>query len=302
MINLAPVVLFVYNRPEHTSRTLKFLELNRLAHESRLIIFSDGPKMDSDIPKVTKVRKLINNINGFKSIEIIERPRNLGLANSVITGINEIFNTDEKVIVMEDDLECTPDFLDFMNESLNRYELDKDVFSVSAYSYPLTSLKDYPYSVYFSYRGSSWSWATWKDRWQSIDWDIKDSDRFIKDKKLQHAFNKGGDDLSAMLIKQINGLIDSWAIRFAYNAHKQNEIHLLASRSKVNNIGQDNSGTHSRRTSKYNVELLTEKYYIFPDNVALDDRFEKEIRHFFRRNVLKRIISNIRSYLKSASN
>lgn len=297
MESLAPIVLFVYNRPEHTSRTIACLKENTLAKDTKLIIYSDGPKKEHDLLKVREVRKILKEINGFKSVEIIERLTNMGLANSVITGVEEVFNDEDKIIVMEDDLECTSDFLDFMNSALNKYKNEQYIFSVSGYSYPLKSLQDYPYSAYLSYRGSSWSWATWKDRWNLIDWEIKDQQAFIEDKDLQSSFNRSGGDLSGMLIKQIKGTIDSWAIRFAYNAHKLNKVHVLASKSKVNNIGQDNSGTHSRSTKKYNVQLVSEALHTFPDFLTVNPGIEKEMKNFFHRSLVKRIISNIKQRL-----
>ena len=45
---LAPIALFVYNRPVHTLQTLVSLKNNDLAKESVLFIYADGPKPGSD--------------------------------------------------------------------------------------------------------------------------------------------------------------------------------------------------------------------------------------------------------------
>src|ERR1700730_8509030 len=121
MQNLAPIVLFVYNRPEHTRRTLSYLQKNLLAEESRLYIFSDGPKADDDKAKVEQVRQLIKEVTGFKALKIINRKENLGLANSIISGVTQLVNEYGKVIVFEDDLLSSPYTLQYFNEALTRY-------------------------------------------------------------------------------------------------------------------------------------------------------------------------------------
>jgi hypothetical protein len=221
------------------------------------------------------------------------------LANSVISGVSKVLEEHDKVVVVEDDLESTPDFLNFMNEALARYQKEPKVFSVTGYAYPFPAVSKVRESLYFSYRGSSWSWATWKDRWESIDWEIKDKDRFIEDRNLQERFNRGGADLSPMLKKQINGQVDSWAIRFAYNASKQNKLHAVASRAKINNIGQDNSGTHSKKTSKYDVVLQAEKEFIFPEKIEINPKIQRELEAFFKKNLLKKLLGKIRQVIKS---
>ncbi len=298
MADLAPLILFVYNRPEHTKKTISGLMQNRLAAETELYIFSDGPKTPSDEAKVNEVRQIVQAVTGFKKTELITGEKNKGLANSVISGVSTVFEKHDKVIVVEDDLESTSDFLDFMNQALGRYENEQNVFSVTGYAYPFKAVGSLAESAYFSYRGSSWSWATWKDRWQSIDWEIKDKNDFIPDENLRKVFNKGGADLSPMLIKQINGEVDSWAIRFAYNASKQNKLHAVASRAKINNIGQDNSGTHSKKTSKYDVVLQEEKEFVFPDTVEINPEIQRDLEDFFRKSAVKKLLSRIRGLIK----
>src|ERR1700712_976369 len=137
MQNLAPIALFVYNRPEHTRRTLSYLQKNLLADESRLFIFSDAPKTADDKAKVEEVRQLIKEVTGFKSVKIINRKENLGLANSIISGVTQLVNEYGKVIVFEDDLLSSPFTLQYFNEALTRYANEEKVMHIGAYMYDL---------------------------------------------------------------------------------------------------------------------------------------------------------------------
>ncbi len=165
-MDLAPIVLFVYNRPDLTKETLSALKKNTLASESELFIFSDGSKSEKDFDKVNEVRKLIKNINGFKSVRVFENKENKGLANSIIFGVTKIINKYGKIIVLEDDLITSKYFLKFMNEGLNFYKNNKKIGSITGYNKPshFMKFKNYDKDLYLSSRFSSWGWATWKDR------------------------------------------------------------------------------------------------------------------------------------------
>ena len=227
MENLAPIILFVYNRPEHIRRTAEYLLKNRLAESSKLFIFSDGPKNEKDEQKIAEVRRYLKSIRGFKEIKITEREKNLGLANSVISGVNQIFESYKKVIVLEDDIISSPSFLKYMNDALDFYKKDEKIFSISGYSYPIEIPDSYKNDIFISCRTSSWGWGTWKDRWEKVDWEVKDFDSFVRDKNAQSLFNQAGDDVTPMLKAQMWGKIDSWAIIWAYTHFKHNAFCLL---------------------------------------------------------------------------
>jgi hypothetical protein len=295
MQELAPIVLFVYNRSWHTEQTVNSLKENKLASESDLIIYSDGAKSENDENNVKKVRDFAEEITGFKSIQLINRKHNLGLARSVISGINEIFQNYEKVLVIEDDIVSSKSFLPFMNEALEIFENDKRIFSVSGYSCPIKIPNEYIEDTYISYRSSSWGWGTWKDRWFKADWEIKNYGEFKKDKHSQRIFNQGGEDLTPMLHSQMNSKIDSWAIKWAYAHFKNNAYCLFPVHSKVKNIGTDSSGTHSETTNKFDVLIDDdERSTRFNKELVLDNELVKNLQKFNRPNLYRRIKNRLR--------
>ncbi|MFH2030654.1 MAG: sugar transferase [Bacteroidota bacterium] len=292
MNNPAPIILFVYNRLAHLQQTVISLQANELSKESDLFIYSDGPKNDIDSLKVNSVREYLKTISGFKKIQIVEKDRNNGLANSVILGVSEILQKYLKVIVVEDDLRVSIDFLAFMNAALDFYADSPEIFSISGYNFPIEIPADYGNDVYLSYRASSWGWATWRNRWEKADWEVKDYQKFKKDRTAQHLFNRGGEDLTPMLHKQMKGTIDSWAIRWAYSHFKNGTYCLFPVISKVRNIGKDGSGTHSRITNIYNVNLSScEVNITFDMKLNLNDVIIKNIRKFIRPSLIRRIIN-----------
>jgi hypothetical protein len=254
-VSWAPIVLFTYDRPGHTRQTLEALAANEGAGESELFVYSDGPKTPDHTDSVGEVREYVRSVTGFKSVTVIEREGNLGLANSVLAGVTEVLTRSHSVVVLEDDLLTTRNFLAFVNSALSTYEGRPDVFSVTGYNYPLETPAGYREDAYLSYRSSSWGWGTWRDRWVEVDWTVGDYDEFLRDPGAQELFRRGGDDLAQMLELQMSGQLDSWSIRFDYAHYKHDAFCVHPVVSKVQNIGFDGSGVHCDHSDDYIVEL-----------------------------------------------
>ncbi len=291
-MNLAPIILFVYNRPEHTKKTVEALKLNQFASDSVLFVFSDANKNENDKNFVLEVRELIKRITGFNSIKIIEREKNLGLANSIISGVTEIINTYGRAIVLEDDIVTSPYFLKFMNEALEFYKDDKRIYSISGYNFPIKIPKSYHHQVYISPRPSSWGWATWKDRWENAIWNPQDSFDIKNSLLLKNLMDKAGKDLVPMLLKAVEGKISSWAVKWAFTHLKYESYCLYPIHSFVKNIGADASGTNfNTSTKKYDVEFIDANENI---ELANESSINKEIQD----QILKIVRPGLLSYLK----
>lgn len=299
-MNLAPIILFVYNRPEHTKKTLQALSSNLLAKESSLFIYSDGPKDENEIQKVQKVREIIKGCDGFLKVNIIERNKNLGLANNIRDGVTEIVNKYNSVIVLEDDLLTSTDFLTFMNSALNYYRSFENIYSISGYNFPMLKPARYNYDVFCSHRFISWGWGTWVNSWNKIDWRLSSFDQFINDKKIQKKFNNGGDDLSNMLFSQVNGRIDSWAIIWLYTHFMNNAYTICPIQSKVFNIGFDGTGKHCRieHRPQTTLQRSTKKSYSFLENIFIDDYFVRIIRNFHKDSNKRKMYNLLKKFIK----
>lgn len=246
--NLAPVILFLYNRLDHTKRTVEALQRNDLAAESDLYVFCDGPKQNAtseQLLKVQEVQSFAEHITGFRNVFIKKQSQNKGLANSVISGVSEVTKKYGRVIVVEDDIVTHPFFLRFMNDALVFYGNDKRIFTIGGMTDKIDIPKNYKKDVLVSQRVESWGWATWADRWFSAEWDISKYSIWGRNqKKGIKQLCRGGDDLWRMLQMQNQKKIDSWAVRWQYNMSNQNKYCLRPVLSFVVNVGLDGSGVH----------------------------------------------------------
>jgi hypothetical protein len=287
MQNLAPIALFVYNRPEHTRRTLKFLQQNLLAEESRLFIFADGAARVQDEENVSQVRELVKGITGFKKVEVIERARNFGLANSIIDGVSRLVNEYGSIIVFEDDLISSPYTLQYFNNALNRYETEERVMHIGAYMYPLTKLtgphnkQDLP-ETFFYRAATSWGWATWARAWKDFEPDIDQLFTRFNSRKI-HEFSIENNMNFWNQMKEFKaGKNNSWAIRWYASIFLKGGLTLNPSESLVNNIGHDGSGVHSGINDMYNVVVNHKPVTCFPDTIEENKIAYQAIKNFLR--------------------
>jgi hypothetical protein len=187
------------------------------------------------------------------------------------------------VIVVEDDLQFSPYFLSYMNEALDRYASDSRVYSVGGYSPPLRMPENYAADSYLSFRCCTWGWATWRDRWEKVDWEISDYVSFANSPSQIARFNRGGDDMSHLLKLQMSGKISSWGIRWDY-AHFENEAYCFRpTRSIVGNTGNDGSGIHCGETNKYDVVINMQPSFSFPEpgRLSINDEINRRFASFY---------------------
>lgn len=292
MKNLAPIVLFVYNRPKHTQDMIEALAKNNFAKESDVYIFSDNTKKEKDIENVRKVRTYIDSIkqkNWFANVYIEKAEKNKGLAKSVINGVTRVINKYDKVIVLEDDLIPSKVFLEYMNKALDFYEKKESIWSISGYNIPIQIPKNYKFDIYLGYRGCSWGWATWKDRWNTVDWKVSDYKEFKNNYKKRKQMNRGGPDMAQMLDSQMQGLCDSWAIRWCYEQSKQNKYTIYPVKSLVINQGLDGTGTHSGTTKDFDVEI-SERIPELYNNLPVDKEITTNFYNKYKLGIKQKII------------
>lgn len=283
---LAPIVLFVYNRPHHTKEVINSLLKNPLSKDSELFIFSDFQKSLADETSVNECRRYIQNIastypDGFKKVNIILRDRNFGLADSIIDGISKIVNEYGKVIVLEDDIVVSEVFLDYMNASLDRYETQQKVWAISAWNYPIE--QDGLGDSFFWRIPHCWGWATWKDRWQYYKRDIKWIEKNFTKEDIKAISLDGCSPYWEHFVANQKGIIKTWAIFNYLISHKHNALTLMPSLSYIKQIGFDGSGTNCDDDDSLNSKTINTKFPIkFPEKIEESSLALSRIQNFHK--------------------
>jgi len=283
----APIVLFVYNRPEHTRRTIESLLRNPLAAQSELIVYADGPNNQSDRALVGKVRDFLQGVTGFRNLTIKVSENNQGLARSIIEGVTNVINEYGRVIVLEDDLVVAPYFLAYMNDALEYYADVEQVMHVSGYWHPVgPPVRE---ESFFLRVPSSWGWATWSRAWSFFKKDAGDLiQRFSVEDIVRFNFD-GACDFWEQVRHNRQGKASTWAIFWYATIFEKNGLCLYPPQSLVNNIGHDGSGVHCLVTNTYHVDLSDEPIINFSNDLTENTEELLRLKAFYAENRVGRL-------------
>lgn len=295
----APILLFVYNRPEHTRRVIESLKANAEAADSELFIYADQARSETDIQQVSEVRRLIRSTDGFKQVTVIEREKNWGLARNVIDGVTTQVNAHGRVIVLEDDLVVAPHFLRFMNDALEMYKNEEKVGHIQACDF--TKDPSLPDTFLIRWTGS-WGWATWERAWKHFNPDGKELLSRLEERHLTRYFDFNGNyPFTRMLRRQIAGKNNSWAIRWNASLFLDGILSLNVGRSLVQNTGFDGSGTNCGGGGLYASDLWMNPLPVSPISPVEENKEARKVfeRYYRRTNCFwAKAIRRIRRTLK----
>ncbi|HYA42159.1 MAG TPA: glycosyltransferase [Syntrophobacteraceae bacterium] len=298
----APVALFAYNRPDHLRRTVEALAKNDLASETRLIVFSDGNRSEADARAVAEVRKYLAGASSFESVTVHERPRNFGLADSIVDGVTSTMELYERVIVLEDDILTSPVFLSYMNDALERYANEQKVMHITGYMFDI-DWKGLP-ETFFMRQSSCLGWATWKRAWKHFHRNGADYINRFTPVDI-HRFNlDGAYDYWSQLLANYQGTMKTWAVFWYACVFSKGGLCLHPRTSLVEHIGNDGSGTNcgssqvSHRTTPASVGPIRFFPELIEEHPEAISRVQQSLSHLFgkdshRRNSLRRLVKRI---------
>lgn len=326
---LAPIIVFAYDRPDHLSQTLSALSQNDLAAESILYVYCDGArewggetaqppkwngnyitrrygvmccsKEDYDVylKRIAKTRNVAYEQAGFKEVRVIEREKNIGLADNIVGAVTEIVNQFGRVIAFEDDIVATRGCLTYLNEALELYKDDEQVMHVSAWMYP--NKGQFPTTFFYDSPYPAGGWATWKRAWQHFNPDTADHVHYWQGRWSDFDI-EGEDYLSRQLIGNLNGTLKTWYIKWYSSMRRMRGLCLYPGTAMSNNIGWDDSGETSLPTNRYHIERPAEYTKVKRIPIIRNKKAYKYIRiwysgHWYSRHNRIRLYNQIRKLL-----
>ncbi|GKX65512.1 glycosyltransferase family 2 protein [Inconstantimicrobium mannanitabidum] len=277
-MELAPIALFGYNRPNHIQMTIDALKKNELADKSILYVFLDGCRTSDDLDKINEVKRIVSQISGFKKCILFESSENKGVDRSIREGISYVLENHRRVIVVEDDIITSSKFLRFMNEALSYYEKYNHITSIGGFNFANSIPQYYNEDIYLSLRSCSWGWATWKDRWEEVTWNVDVYDKFRKNRNLVEKFNQCGEDFTEMLEQQLEGKLNAWDVYFCFNQMIRNKYTIIPVKSLTKNIGLDGSGIHCSNTNQFELDVDDDFQWSFSEKLQINNDIMNQIR------------------------
>jgi hypothetical protein len=281
MTNLAPIIVFCYNRPDHLEQTLDTLSRNELADLSTLYIYCDGPKegaSEEQRQKINEVRQVARKRQWCKEVHVVEREENVGLMNNIVGAVTEIVNQYGRVITMEDDIITSKGYLRFMNEALELYKDDEQVMHISGYMWPHKHRLPDTFFYEVPYPGGGW--ATWQRAWKHYTDDTKSLYDYWCTRWDE--FNKFGDNyLQKQLEANYHGTMKTWFIKWHAVMLMRGALTLFPGQSLTNNIGFDDQATNCYTTDKFDVVPVD---YVKVERIPIKEnkRAAREIYAFYQ--------------------
>lgn len=281
--DLAPVLIVTYSRLEHLRKTISSLRGNILADQTDLFVASDQARTEADAEKVAAVRDYLKSIDGFGSVTVFERDKNLGAAESTFSALEVILAKYDRFILMEDDIVTAPGYLSFVNEAFRLYGGNGGVFSIAGYCPPISIPRSYKYDAFFLGRMNAWGCALTKERYLSVPRQItrEEYSAIADSKELSLALAKGGGkDVLEMLKLVASGSLDAWDVRCMYTQFMKHQMTVYPTQSLIQNIGFDGSGVHCGKTDRFDVNLSGKISFRFPEKIDVDRRIVREYLKF----------------------
>jgi len=301
---MTPIILFTYNRPHHARQALESLALCKRFEECKLFIHCDGPKSPDQINNVITTQQVVKSYAQILDADIIIQKKNIGLVNSIVSGVTDLCNRFGRVIVIEDDLVVCPSFIDYMLQALDRYQNVEKIYQISGFMFPIDYSKHQ--DAFFLPFTTTWGWATWDRAWRIFDWNATGYQKLLSHKKIRKRFDLDGSySYYEMLINRFSGKNDSWGILWYYAVFSAEGLVLYPERTLVYNCGFDGTGTHCGYSMDcrepqpiIKFDTYPQCYFVnFPKKIAVDKENFDRIKKYFKRingNIIQRLLRKIK--------
>jgi hypothetical protein len=296
----APVLLIIFNRPDYTTISFKAI---RKAKPKKLYVFADGPRTGNNSDRINceKAQEIVKNIDWDCDTKYRFLDQNLGCGYGPSTAISWAFESEDRLIILEDDCISSISFFNYCNHCLDKYFNNERIWVISGWSDHENSKYFYNQDYIFTHYGHTMGWATWKRCWNNFDIDMKKWPVFIKQGGFLNTFLSKEEGiffnkLYSRLACDKNLNSHSWDYQHVLGIHTNGGISIVSSKNLVQNIGI--IGTHSKKTRKYHTLTASEEFKIEKEPEFVLVNREYDLMHFKttinpRTFPLKRVINKL---------
>lgn len=288
----APIVIPTLNRFDKLKKCLDSLQNNTHADESDVFIFVDYPPSEKYVLGYHKIKDYLTTEQfAFKSLNVVYRDHNFGANQNILEAYKEVFDQYDRLIVSEDDNVFAPNFLDYMNKCLDKFNDNNHVLGICGYSYPIEWEDDNATIVTPQSFFSCWGFGIWRQKEKTLreSLNVKSFRDMLNDKKfisnLRRNTPKNYCYLLIQCLKNHSELTD--IVRSLYML-KTNCFCIMPKTSLVKNTGWDGSGIHGASFIDSNEgydkqEISNNKNYdvLLPSKLDRNDVNEKKLNELY---------------------
>lgn len=275
------ILFFIYDRPDHTYRTITSILENGLEYINKIYVYVDGcdDVKTCDIQlHMIEVIKSTFKLYRFANYEIIRKSYNQGIAKSITKATNEYCsNNDLPFIVIEDDCVVKSGFFEFFTGSFEMYEKNEDIYTICGYQY-LPDKKN-TVTTELTNRFNPWGWGSWPHKWNF---------KWRKDPLIENEKKLIPESVKPFIgFEYLSGAMDIWSITVVIHQYLNSLYTVVPSESLVENIGFDGTGIHSEETDVFKNEDNSFIGIRFLNEIDINEEREYKIEKFLLKNLNK---------------
>lgn len=241
LVDVSVLVLF-FNRPDLLRQVFNQI---RAARPSRLFLYQDGPRNNSDQSGIDACRKIVEEIDWECEVHKNYQNKNFGCDPSEYMAQKWAFSIVDRCIVLEDDDVPTLSFFSFCKELLDRYADDKRISMIAGFNNEEVT-PNISADYFFASTFSIWGWASWRrviDQWDENYSFLDDKERMyllgnlIKERRYRKDF------LPMCRSHRASGKAFYETI-FHSAMLFQSGLAIVPTRNMINNLGVTTDSTH----------------------------------------------------------
>jgi hypothetical protein len=276
-----PVLITVYTRFNNLKNLIGSLRLNSEASQTDLYVVSDAAKYVKDEKQIETIREYVkNDVIGFASVTLFAWDYNKGGAQSSLDAEELVIRKHKGYIYLEDDNIVSPYFLKYMNENLDRYETDPNVFCICAWNHLHSKIRDYSYENFFYCAMAAYGCGFWKNKYEKFiaEYQVPERGELIFERFRKH--NVWAYDFLITDKREGTKTGDAAA---SYYMFKNNMVALFPMKPIVKNVGiGDGIGEHCGRNQVKEQDFYTgDEIFVNPPDCTIFPEIDKSIKAFF---------------------
>lgn len=299
----ASLVFFVMRRPGATKRVITVIKKNKF---KKIYVVCDGWRNESEKSKVLKVRKIIDKSFSNTNVKKIYFNHNVGMRNIAPVALKQIFRTEKKIIVLEDDTLPHPSFFKFIDKLLIKYKSTNNISMITGINFNTKITKNLDEHYFFSKYTFLWGWGTWKNRWKLYDNTLKEWEKYRDSKRFKSEFPNVGErrfwkkELNSLKYNQNKGAWD-FPLSFANYYHRR--LSIVPKINLIKNIGYSNdpTGLNPRKTKNLKFFSIPDKL-IHPKKIVRNLAYDNycSLNHYYLGSIVNRIKRKIVKIIRTS--
>lgn len=256
MKQYAPIIIPTFSRYKHFRRCVESLSRCTGAQYTDLYVGVDFTDDDKYKEGNKKIREFCKSISGFNNVFVIYREQNFGAIKNMQDLRLRVETAGHRAYILtEDDNEFSPNFLEYMNLCLVKYETEPNVFAICGHSYPTwENLGNYTHNAFPLKGYCAWGCGFWfsKNKGLSV---FDKADKLIYSWKnvIKMFAHNHFITVHRMMFRYRNAGGD---LRKRFYLVLKNQYCIFPAVSKVRNHGFDGSGQNCVTITKFEKQKI----------------------------------------------